>query len=125
MEKAETISVVRTECFRGEGTEKNPMRKVTQYWSSDGELLFVKDPFETKFPDVGDCPLVIRSKGIRGQVVKDGVDITNGIKSVNIVFEAGQIPKVTVERTETEVEISICDYMYKEKQPNQEETAER
>lgn len=125
MEKAETISVVRTECFRGEGTEKNPMRKVTQYWSSDGKLLFEKDPFDSKFPDVGDCPFVIRSNGIRGQVVKDGVDITRGIKSVNIVLEAGKIPKVTVERIETEMEISICDCMYKENQPNQAETAER
>lgn len=68
------------------------------------------------------CPFVIKSKGIRAHVVKDGVDITKGIKAVHIDFKAGSLPEITVERVETEMEISICDCMYKEKQPNQEET---
>lgn len=44
---AQVISVIRTESRTGAGTEENPNRIVTQYWSTDGELLL-----ET-FRDVG------------------------------------------------------------------------
>lgn len=41
---AQVISVIRTESRTGAGTEENPNRIVTQYWSTDGELLAVHDP---------------------------------------------------------------------------------
>lgn len=41
---AQVISVIRTESRTGAGTEENPNRIVTQYWSTDGELLAVYDP---------------------------------------------------------------------------------
>ena len=41
---AQVISVIRTESRTGAGTEDNPNRIVTQYWSTDGELLAVHDP---------------------------------------------------------------------------------
>lgn len=41
----ETIEVVRTELTKvGDGTEGNPFRKLTEYWTLDGELLATVDP---------------------------------------------------------------------------------
>ncbi len=37
------ITVIAVMAARGQGTEKDPIRVVTQYWSSDGELLAEKD----------------------------------------------------------------------------------
>ncbi len=42
---AQVISVIRTESKAGAGTEEDPNRIVTQYWSTDGKLLAVHDPF--------------------------------------------------------------------------------
>ena len=42
---AQVISVILTESVTGAGTEDNPNRIVAQYWSTDGELLAVHDPF--------------------------------------------------------------------------------
>lgn len=37
-------SVIETKALRGEGTEEDPCREVTQYWSVSGELLAENDP---------------------------------------------------------------------------------
>lgn len=43
--KAELITVIRTTLtLKGKGTEDSPLRRVTQYWSTDGELLAEVDP---------------------------------------------------------------------------------
>lgn len=42
---AQVIQVIRTESKAGAGTEDDPNRIVTQYWSTDGKLLAVHDPF--------------------------------------------------------------------------------
>lgn len=43
----EVIEVIRTELdLRGHGTPDEPYRRVTQYWTKDGELLFERDPCE-------------------------------------------------------------------------------
>ncbi len=68
--------------------------------------------------------LVIKSQGIRAHVIKDGVDITKGIKAIHIDFKAGNLPVITVERVEPEVELSICDCMYREKPADSKETAD-
>lgn len=42
---AELIQVIKTTLeIRGHGTEESPMRRITQYWSLDGELLAEVDP---------------------------------------------------------------------------------
>lgn len=43
---AEVIEVIKTNLFeKGEGTEDNPYRRVTQYWTLDGKLLWTQDPW--------------------------------------------------------------------------------
>ncbi len=39
--------VVTTLMVRGAGTDADPKRRVTQYWSRDGELLAESDPCAT------------------------------------------------------------------------------
>lgn len=39
------ISVIRTKDRRGNGTEQEPTRIVTQYWTLEGELLAERDPW--------------------------------------------------------------------------------
>lgn len=47
MFNAKLIQVIVTELeLRGKGTEGSPLRRITQYWSTDGELLAEKDPFQ-------------------------------------------------------------------------------
>lgn len=42
---ARVIEVIETEIEkRGEGTEEDPIRRLTQYWSLDGRLLAEFDP---------------------------------------------------------------------------------
>jgi len=41
---AKVIQVIETRTFVGTGTEENPNRYVTRYWSLDGELLAEADP---------------------------------------------------------------------------------
>lgn len=36
--------MIETKALRGEGTNENKSRIVTQYWSLDGELLAENDP---------------------------------------------------------------------------------
>jgi hypothetical protein len=43
----EVIEVVRTEITStGDGTEGNPIRRLTEYWSLDGDLLATVDPLD-------------------------------------------------------------------------------
>ncbi|APB77432.1 carboxypeptidase [Paenibacillus polymyxa] len=41
---AKVIQVIETKNDRGSGTETDPNRIITQYWSLDGELLAEYDP---------------------------------------------------------------------------------
>lgn len=43
-DSAEVIQVIKTTAARGRGTESDPCRIVTQYWSLVGELLAEHDP---------------------------------------------------------------------------------
>ncbi len=41
---AKLVEVIETDELRGIGTVENPIRRVQQFWSRDGELLMEKDP---------------------------------------------------------------------------------
>lgn len=41
---AKVIQVIETKAVRGLGTEKDPVREVTQYWDLDGVWLADHDP---------------------------------------------------------------------------------
>lgn len=41
---ARVTTVIVTKSLRGSGTEEDPCRTVTQYWSFDGNLLAENDP---------------------------------------------------------------------------------
>ena len=44
---AEVIQVIRTTLERrGEGVENDPIRRITQYWTLDGDLLAEVDPWD-------------------------------------------------------------------------------
>lgn len=45
-DSARVISVIETKALRGEGTEENPNRIVTQYWDFAGNLLAENAPYE-------------------------------------------------------------------------------
>lgn len=50
----ELIQVVRTRlAHRGRGTEADPNRYLTQYWSTEGELLAEVDPVEQPTAGLG------------------------------------------------------------------------
>jgi hypothetical protein len=43
--QAEVLQVIRTTLeLRGSGTKESPMRRITQYWTLNGELLAEVDP---------------------------------------------------------------------------------
>jgi hypothetical protein len=42
-DSAKVIQVIETKSCRGDGTEKNPYRVVTQYWDFDGNILAEND----------------------------------------------------------------------------------
>lgn len=42
-DKARVIRVIETVSLIGDGTEENPIREITQYWSFDGKHLANKD----------------------------------------------------------------------------------
>lgn len=56
-DSAQVIQVIKTESMRGEGTQEDLCRIVTQYWDFDGNLLAENDPCaeENKkiIPDTG------------------------------------------------------------------------
>ena len=41
---ARMVNVIELRVCVGKGTEENPNRVVTEYWSKDGKLLVVSDP---------------------------------------------------------------------------------
>ncbi len=44
--KAHVIQVIETDLeLRGDGTERNPYRRIRQYWALDGNLIAEVDPF--------------------------------------------------------------------------------
>lgn len=43
-DSARVISVIETQALRGNGTEEDKCRIVTQYWNFNGELLAENDP---------------------------------------------------------------------------------
>ena len=44
-DSARVISVIETKAARGIGTQEQPTRMVTEYWSLDGEKLAEHDPY--------------------------------------------------------------------------------
>ena len=44
VKEAKVIQVIETKATRGLGTEKDPVRDVTQYWDLDGNFLAEMDP---------------------------------------------------------------------------------
>lgn len=47
-DSAKVIQVIKTEAARGAGTIEQPARRVTQYWSLDGEFLAEVDDLPTE-----------------------------------------------------------------------------
>lgn len=45
VDSAKLISVIETKSARGSGTEDQPSRIVTEYWSLDGKKLAERDPY--------------------------------------------------------------------------------
>lgn len=45
-DKAEIIQVIKTESIIGEGTKKDPVRQIYQYWDFKGNLLANHDTLE-------------------------------------------------------------------------------
>lgn len=74
-DRAEVISVIKTEALVGAGEEmKDPCRLVTQYWSLDGEKLAVDDDWAAEREDRARRAL---QPVITGQA-PDGDDLTEG-----------------------------------------------
>lgn len=48
VDRAEIIKVIRVDVIRGLGTEHQPYRTVTEYWTLDGQKLVEHDPFITE-----------------------------------------------------------------------------
>lgn len=44
-DNAKIVKLIRTAAPMGAGTETDPVRRVYQYWSLDGKLLFTKDDY--------------------------------------------------------------------------------
>lgn len=57
----------------------------------------------------------IKADGIKGQVIKDGVDISNEISSIKIDIRAGELPMATVSFIVSDIELSVSDVLVKEK----------
>lgn len=53
IQSAEVIKVIRTRSKRGEGTEKDPVRIVTQYWDFEGHFLAEDDPIFQEKKETG------------------------------------------------------------------------
>lgn len=47
-DSAKVIQVIQTKSLRGEGTQQDLCRTVTQYWDFDGNLLAENDPCITE-----------------------------------------------------------------------------
>ncbi len=46
-DEAKIIKVIKTVSLRGDGTDKDPVRPITQYWDFKGKLLAENDPIHT------------------------------------------------------------------------------
>lgn len=44
-QSARLVEVIEVKTAKGEGTDKDPMRIITEYWSKDGKLLAVNDSY--------------------------------------------------------------------------------
>lgn len=44
-DNAKIVRLIRTAAPMGAGTEDDPVRRVYQYWSLDGKLLFTEDDY--------------------------------------------------------------------------------
>lgn len=44
IKSARIVHVIAVEAVVGKGTERDPNRIITEYWSTDGKLLAVSDP---------------------------------------------------------------------------------
>ena len=53
-DSAQVIQVIVTTSLRGEGTDEDLCRMVTQYWDFDGNLLAEQDPCITESVTQGD-----------------------------------------------------------------------
>ena len=42
---ARLVEVIEVHAAKGDGTDKDPMRIITEYWSKDGKLLAVNDSY--------------------------------------------------------------------------------
>lgn len=50
MDECKLIQVIKTSLLRrGNGTQADPTRVITQYWSLEGDLLFEEDPVNEPF----------------------------------------------------------------------------
>lgn len=57
---AKVIQVIETEERRGKGVEDDPIRRVVQYWSLDGDLLAEDDPLISERP----TPAIMRGEAL-------------------------------------------------------------
>lgn len=48
-DKAKVIKVIQTKSILGNGTEKDPVRYLYQYWDFKGNLLAQRDTFDSSF----------------------------------------------------------------------------
>lgn len=48
-DSAQVIEVIRTKSLIGAGTEEDPVRVITQYWSFDGKLLAQNDEWKSEY----------------------------------------------------------------------------
>lgn len=56
--RVKVIQVIETESLEGRGTEKDPCRRVTQYWSMEGKMLaavYGRPIYPVDLGDSGDC----------------------------------------------------------------------
>lgn len=44
-DSARVITVIETTALEGRGTEDDPEREITEYWSLQGEKLAINDPY--------------------------------------------------------------------------------
>lgn len=54
VDSARVIQVIETKSIRGNGTENDLCRVITQYWDLEGNLLAEKDPCTTESETQGD-----------------------------------------------------------------------
>lgn len=48
-DSAQVVEAIRTKSLIGAGTEEDPVRVITQYWSFDGKLLAHNDEWKSEY----------------------------------------------------------------------------